>query len=298
MLKYLCLLAFVASVKSGEEFNHMIKKGIDQYNFKVKCWGQKNVDHFHTKMNTATEKCMQQEPSFDVKEKLMAHSNPFAQRLHQQQANNPFENLLDGNLSELKSLWRSKRSAHHHGQGYHQSDKTDMLEFLDDFRSWGNTMATSIGNLTCVLKEMKCLDEDFNINIDHYRNMGSEPGFDVEDSYCKDPKFMEKMIEGFNDCYNIQESWPRSALIGKPISRMFGRQMVFFKCAKKMENKLCAMGQMKEWQERYYGQNAEQDLTDFGLPEDRYEAAYIASAVHYESATPEEKVIKEFFMGH
>jgi len=298
-MKYWCLLALVACVQSGGEFNHLIKKHIDEYNFRVKCWGQTNVDNSYKLMHLATEKCMQQEPSLDWKEKLIGgHNNPFFERLHQKQAaHNPFNNLLDGEISDLKSLWRSKRAA-----AQFTADEDDVLEFIEDFHSWGETMATSLGNLTCVLKETKCLDEEGNINIEHYRNMDSDPEYNVEESNYRDPEFKAKVIEGINDCYKIQESFPQAALNGHPLKKVFGRHMIFFKCIKKVEHKMCAKAQMKEWLEKWGHHQGEEvtdeELASVGLPKDRYEAAYITTAVLFESATPEEKAIKEFFMGH
>merc|ERR1712064_213268 len=43
------------------------------------------------------------------------------------------------------------------------------------------------------------------------------------------------------------------ALAKSPLSRVFGRQMIFFKCAKKNEKLNCAMGQLKKWVEEWYG---------------------------------------------
>merc|ERR1711894_127782 len=56
-----------------------------------------------------------------------------------------------------------------------------------------------------------------------------------------------------------------------PLKRVFGRQMIFFKCAKKNEMTNCALGQMKRWVEQFYG--TAENNTAYGLPEDEYEAA-------------------------
>merc|ERR1711923_106309 len=74
--------------------------------------------------------------------------------------------------------------------------------------------------------------------------------FDVTESeFLQDPEWMERLTTGYQDCYDISESIPSAALMGNPLTKVFGRQMIFFKCAKKNEHMNCALGQMKKWVE-------------------------------------------------
>ena len=55
--------------------------------------------------------------------------------------------------------------------------------------------------------------------------------FDVEGSAAKDPEWRAKISAEYNDCHEMAQSWPATSLNRSPMSRMFGRQMLFFKCA-------------------------------------------------------------------
>jgi len=292
-MKVLCLLALVAFVKSSDELAEEVMNKINLYNCRVKCWGQANVDKYTAAQIASTEKCMQMEPSFDVEAALRPQSNPFTTL--PQQINNPFKKLLTNNLSDLKSLWRNKRAAK--SSGLLETDESDIIDFLQDFAHWGKTLASSIGNLTCVLQDLGYMTEDREVNIDSYLNFAEDESFDISLSYAKDPAFLKKMQDGYSDCYEISQSWPASSLNRNPLTKVFGRQHIFFKCAHKLETKLCAMGQMVEWLEKLYGKDPNEDPSDFGLPKDRYDAAAISIAVLDNAATPEEKFLDNFFWG-
>merc|ERR1712154_285644 len=182
-------------------------------------------------------------------------------------------------------------------QPLQETAESDIIDFLHDFAHWGKTLASSIGNLTCVLQDLELLTEDREVNIDSYLNFAEDEGFDISLSYAKDPAFLKKMQDGYSDCYEISQSWPASSLNRNPLTKVFGRQHIFFKCAHKLETKLCAMGQMVEWLEKLYGKDPNEDPSDFGLPKDRYDAAAISIAVLDNAATPEEKFLDNFFWG-
>ena len=94
-------------------------------------------------------------------------------------------------------------------------------------------MATKIGNLTCVLMEMNLITTDFRINIDEYtKDISEEEDIDVtESALLQDPEWLARLEAGYLDCYEISESIPSAALDDNPLTKMFGRQMIFFKCA-------------------------------------------------------------------
>merc|ERR1712032_1009791 len=63
--------------------------------------------------------------------------------------------------------------------------------------------------------------------------------FDVEGSAAKDPEWRAKIAAEYNDCHEMAQSWPATSLNRSPMSRMFGRQMLFFKCADRTERRVC-----------------------------------------------------------
>merc|ERR1719330_424653 len=175
----------------------------------------------------------------------------------------PFRQLQFSNLENLVSLWRTKRDT-----GLVNVDEDDFVEFLDDVEEFKDNMLAKLGNLTCVLTDLKLLTPELKINIEEYTKDATEiEGFDLDSApLAQDPEWWKRLVTGYQDCYAISESIPQSALNKNPMKKMFGRQMMFFKCADKTERMNCALGQMKQWLDSYYEAD-ERDLSEFGLPE-------------------------------
>jgi hypothetical protein len=226
-------LVAVGSAQMGQ-MKEMLK-GIDMYNFRTQCWGEVNVDNHIAAMEGAKAECMQMESPFDHA-MLGPRINPFTSSPMMNRANNIFAQLKSGDHSQLQSLWRSKREAN---RGILQPDEDDLWEFLGQVGDFKSGMMSKMGNLTCVMQKMKMLKEDRSINIDHYTtglNTDEEAltadGFEiVEGSAVADPEFRQKMSDCYTDCYKLSQNWPQSSLNRNPLTKMFGRHMIFFKCA-------------------------------------------------------------------
>jgi len=274
-----------------------IMDNINLYNFRSQCWGEENINQWHLGVMKSMEKCMQLAPAVDLIELIKPLNNPFTTL---PAPVNPFQKLQSfDDLSQLNSLWRTKRQA---STGLLNADQDDFVEFLEDFVEFRQGMASKMSNLTCVLTDMKMLTPDLKINIDEYTKPVEEiEGFKPELSVSgKDPEFHKKLTEGYKDCYKISQNWPQAPLNRNPMKRIFGRHMIFFKCADKMEKKACAKAQMLKWLETIYGTDPSMDPSEHGLPKDKYDAAAISTKVLYHAATPEEEFVGDFFwsMGH
>ena len=99
----------------------------------------------------AMEKCMQLAPAFNFHS--MLHGNNVNTR-----GNQPFDNLQFSNLDNLVSLWRTKRDT-----GLVNVDEDDFMEFLEDLGDFKADMAVKMGNLSCVLTEMKMLTPEMKV---------------------------------------------------------------------------------------------------------------------------------------
>jgi len=257
---------------------------VNTHRLKAECFGEVNKNMYDKAIEGAMEKCMQLAPAFNLASLIGDSANTLRQ---------PFKSLQFSNLDSLVSLWRSKRDT-----GLVNVDEDDFVEFLDDVADFKGNMAAKMGNLSCVLTEMKLLTPDQKINIEEYIKDASEiEGFDLEASpLASDPEWWQRLVRGYQDCYDISESIPQTALDKNPMKKRFGRQMMFFKCADKNEKMNCALGQMKQWIESYYAPD-ERDMTEYGLPEDKYEAAGLSLMVKYNGASDEEKFLSNFFWG-
>jgi len=258
---------------------------VNTHRLKAECYGEINKKNYDLAIEGAMEKCMQLAPAFNFHN--MLHGNNVNTR-----GNQPFDNLQFSNLDNLVSLWRTKRDT-----GLVNVDEDDFMEFLEDLGDFKADMAVKMGNLSCVLTEMKMLTPEMKINIEEYTKDAAEiEGFDLEASpLAQDPEWWKRLVTGYKDCYDISESIPQAALNKNPIKKMFGRQMIFFKCADKNERMNCALGQMKMWLESHYSDD--RDMTEYGLPEDQYEAAGLTLMVKYSAASEEEKFLSNFFWG-
>jgi len=298
MKTFLCFLAFVACVKSQENVLKAVRTNVDSYLFKSECWGRENMDKFYIGLLKAAEKCMQMEPTIDIASKLRPTTgdNPFSKL--SQPFDNPFKKLIGGDLNEIESLWRNRRQVGAEG-GLIGGDEDDLAEFLLNFWEFGQNVFTSAGNLTCVMQEFKYLDAEGKIILDTFLNAFESEDYDPsKTTFAKDPVFVEKMKTGYKDCYEMSQNWPQQALNRNSFSKAFGRNMIFFRCAKKLENKCCLEGIMKDWLEKLYGTDPNEDPTKYGFPEDPYDAAALSMMVLYHSASPEEKFVGDFFWGN
>jgi len=294
----LFLLGAVATLAAAAgTYETELLRGIDIYNFRSKCWGKQNVDKYALLTEKAKRECMQMEPSFDFPGHGHGPQNPFLRP-----NNNPFEKLTKGgDFSDLQSLWRSKRDA---SEGLLDVDEDDFYEYLQQVNDHKHFKHNAMGNLTCVLQKTGQLTEDMEINMDWYaaalRAEEPETGFtwDVEGAAATDPEWREKIATAYEDCHELAESWPATSLNRRPITRMFGRQMIFFKCADRTERRVCTEAQLLENLETFYGSQTDEETAEqiaaVGLPEDKYDAAAISIAVLHNAQSEEEKFVERF----
>jgi len=294
----LFLLGAVATIAAAAgTYETELLRGIDIYNFRSKCWGKQNVDKYALLTEKAKRECMQMEPSFDFPGHGHGPQNPFLRP-----NNNPFEKLTKGgDFSDLQSLWRSKRDA---SEGLLDVDEDDFYEYLQQVNDHKHFKHNAMGNLTCVLQKTGQLTEDMEINMDWYaaalRAEEPETGFtwDAEGAAATDPEWREKIATAYEDCHELAESWPATSLNRRPMTRMFGRQMIFFKCADRTERRICTEAQLLENLETFYGSQSDEETAEqiaaIGLPEDKYDAAAISVAVIHNAQSEEEKFVERF----
>merc|ERR1712213_295425 len=223
---------------------------INTHRLKPDCFGEVNKKNYDLAIEGAMEKCMQLAPAFNLLNMLPTSDYT---------RGTPFDNIQFSNLENLVSLWRTKRDT-----GLVNVDEDDFMEFLEDLGDFKSDMASKMGNLTCVLTELKLLTPEMKINL--------------EDSpLAQGPEWWKRLVTGYQDCYDISESIPQTALNKHPLKKMFGRQMMFFKCAEKNDRMNCALGQMKQWLESHYSDS--RDMSE------------------YSAASDEEKFLSNFFWG-
>ena len=75
------------------------------------------------------------------------------------------------------------------------------------------------------------LDSALQVNMQEYTS-GLWDKIDLSKTLAgSDPLWRQMMVTGYTDCFSIAQSWPQESLDRHPLSKVFGRHMIFFKCA-------------------------------------------------------------------
>jgi len=304
MLRVVLLsLACVAMVSCGGRTAKKIKRNINTWNGDVACWGRENALQFHAGLAEAIELCGGYgSPASLVK----PVSNPWT-TIPQPENNSPFQTLPAGvsrinpaQYQNWNNIWsnylgnnnRQKRQA---TDGLLETDEEDFQEFLEDFEDFKEDMGYKMGNLTCVMTRMDMLDSALQVNLPMYTG-GFWDKIDLSKTLAgSDPVWRQMMTSGYTDCYSIAQTFPKEALEKNPVTKVFGRHMIFFKCAAKVEKKCCYEAQMHDWVKTLYGDDESFNWGQYGLPTNKYERATLAIKVMTETASDEEEFVGDFF---
>lgn len=308
-LLLLALAVGFASAGFEADINKGIKK-VGTHHFLAGCWGDKNMLQFYLTLKESMEKCNALRPTFDIDlgfgggsannlllnrpvtlpAPLTAGQNIPKLALGQS-PNIPWKAVAAFALQQLQqnegpaaSLFTRKKRA------VLTPTADEMAEFMVNLGEYKMGVKDTISNLTCVLARMRVLDSNLNINIDFLtRDMWGL----LEESVDED--FKAEYTQGMSNCHAMAQSLPQAVLDQHVITKVFGRNLFYFKCAKKMEKRTCLFKQMYEWLAIWYGPITKPQLAEFGLPENKGEAAAIVFKVLESAKSDAEKEIMKFF---
>merc|ERR1711970_894013 len=303
IMRDLVLLALVASGMAMST-REAIQMDMENFNNYAMCWGVENMMTFRLAQYKAMEECGRS----GLASGMVKPTNPFAddqqnplnRLFNNANSRNPLSALLSrnsiGNSAQnaWDSLFRSRRQAE---EGLLEIDEKEELErFLEDYDEFKEDIGSMIGNLTCVLTKMNMLDSALQVNLklwttDIWQQINLKKTLAGED-----PEWRQKLIGGYTDCYQIASNWPQQSLDRNPITKVFGRHMIFFKCAMKQEKKMCGMAQMYSWLTTLYGNSDDFNWSQFGLPTDKYDRAALTVMVQTEASSKEDKFVNDFFI--
>jgi len=314
-MRDLFLLALALASGQAMSTREAIQMDMEKFNNDAMCWGVENMMAFRLSQYKAMEECGRSglasgmvrptNPFTTLPGNL--NNNPFADNqqkplnrlFNNANSRNPLSALLSrssiGNSAQhaWDSLFRSKRQA---SEGLLEIDEAAELEqFLEDYDEFKTDIGSMIGNLTCVLTKLDMLDSALQVNLklwttDIWQQLNLKKTLAGED-----PEWRQKLIGGYTDCYQIASNWPQQSLDRNPVTKVFGRHMIFFKCAMKQEKKMCGMAQMYSWYTTLYGNTDDFNWSQFGLPQDKYDRAALTAMVETEAQSKEDKFINDFF---
>jgi len=313
-------LFFLALLASGQAMStrEAIQRDMEKFNNDAMCWGVENMMAYRLAQYEAMEECgrsglasgmvrptnpfttvLDNAPGLNLNNPFAEEQNPFKKLFSNANTRNPLSALLSrssiGNSAQnaWDSLFRSRRAA----EGLLEVDEEEELEqFLEDFDEFKEDIGSMIGNLTCVLTKLDMLDSSLQVNLKAYTTDIWQQLNLKKTLAGEDPEWRQKLIGGYTDCYQIASNWPQQSLDRNPITKVFGRHMIFFKCAMKQEKKMCGMAQMYSWLTTLYGNSDDFNWSQFGLPTDKYDRAALTIMVQTEAATKEEKFVNDFFI--
>ena len=251
-------LFFLALLASGQAMStrEAIQRDMEKFNNDAMCWGVENMMAYRLAQYEAMEECgrsglasgmvrptnpfttlpgnLNNAPGLNLNNPFAEEQNPLKRLFSNANTRNPLSALLSrssiGNSAQnaWDSLFRSRRAA----EGLLEVDEEEELEqFLEDFDEFKEDIGSMIGNLTCVLTKLDMLDSSLQVNLklwttDIWQQMNLRKTLAGED-----PEWRQKLIGGYTDCYQIASNWPQQSLDRNPITKVFGRHMIFFKCA-------------------------------------------------------------------
>merc|ERR1711990_816507 len=306
----------LALVSSGQAMStrEAIQMDMEKFNNDAMCWGVENMIAYRLAQYKAMEECGRSGLASgmvgptnpfttlpgNLNNPFADQQNPLNRLFNNANSRNPLSALLSrnsiGNSAQhaWDSLFRSRRASE---EGLLEIDEAAELEkFLEDYDEFKTDIGSMIGNLTCVLTKMDMLDSALQVNLklwttDIWQQLNLKKTLAGED-----PEWRQKLIGGYNDCYQIASNWPQQSLDRNPITKVFGRHMIFFKCAMKQEKKMCGMAQMYSWLTTLYGNSDDFNWSQFGLPQDKYDRAALTIMVQTEASSKEEKFVNDFFI--
>jgi len=256
MKSALLILAFVAvSAASPEDIYKKFLRSMDVYNFRMKCWGEKNVVKLSVGIEMAKKKCMQ----------MVDEDVPRSKR----------------QVEELKEF-----------QETNEEFILQFGDFQDDLNTMMGNLSCVLKAVQWLKEDGEANLEPWTTGLTDPPEGGFE--FDVEGAAATDLAWRERMSNSATECHELAEAIPAKSLTHDPTTMVLGRAAVFFKCMNKVERRLCAEAEMLEFLEKVYGPTETETLNELGLPENKYAAAGIAAAVLSNAESPEERFVDEF----
>merc|ERR1712240_292268 len=209
MKSALLLLALAAvSTASPEDIYKKFLRSMDVYNFRMKCWGEKNVVKLSVGIEMAKKKCMQMVEEEDV---------PRSKR----------------QVEELKE--------------FHETNEEFILQyanFQDDLGTVMGNLSCVLKAVQWLQEDGEVNLEAWTTGLIEPPEGGFE--FDVEGAAATDLAWRERMSNAATECHELAEAVPAKVLLNDPTSMVLGHAAVFFKCMNKVERRLCAEAETLE----------------------------------------------------
>ena len=188
----LLLLALAAvSAASPEEIYKKFLRSLDVYNFRMKCWGEKNVVKLSVGIEMAKKKCMQ---------------------------------------TADEDVPRSKRQVEEL-QEFQETNEEFILQFgdfQDDLSTMMGNLSCVLKAVQWLKEDGEANLEPWTTGLINPPEGGFE--FDIEGAAATDLVWRERMSNAATECHELAEAVPAKSLTHDPTTLVLGHAAVFFKC--------------------------------------------------------------------
>ena len=193
MKSALLLLALAAVSRAYyEDIYKKFLRSMDVYNFRMKCWGEKNVVKLSVGIEMAKKKCMQMVEEEDV---------PRSKR----------------QVEELKEF-----------QETNEEFILQYADFQDDLGTMMGNLSCVLKTVQWLQDDGEVNLEPWTTGLIEPPEGGFE--FDVEGAAATDLAWRERMSNAATECHELAEAVPAKVLLNDPTSMVLGHAAVFFKC--------------------------------------------------------------------
>jgi len=226
---------------------------------KMKFMMKQMMENMMAKSDSQMSYRQQEEDRFDGQDMMKVFSSMFANKMDNKmdtfrmkkpdsyRKNNPMAQLM-----EMFSSSRSKRAAAETSDsvGNPSLDLGDRL--VEKLNEQKKQMEAKVGNMTCVLKEMNCLDSDNQLDVRAMKR-------DMEQYKMPSPWFAQRYEELLDTCYDMATNLPEkieenAVVTGEDFGSVNMAEIkMFFKCCSKAKTKLCMNQDIKNKIEANFG---------------------------------------------
>jgi len=282
-----------------------MKEYLQKFSWDSECWGESNVANFMKYEDELVEQCLQTPVNQDMR--LRAVQAPPAQAFQVSQFQQPTVQIqrntypfvgMQNTVQTQYPFFGGFNTLYAHGRKKRSSD-ADWISASELKELW----TKKVSNLTCYMKGMGVIDNNYNIKKDFLRKDVWEMKDTRATEHLSDSVWRNKLSQYWVDCAEMVENIPDQVLDNCPISRMFGpmaRTMKFMMCKKEVTEKMCGMAQAEKLQRRYHPNCLGANGASILGVRDRYEEAMACAMTMMHSKMHEDstgKFIKKAIRG-
>jgi hypothetical protein len=259
MLRAVLIIALVSAVSGGNPFGvpKAFIEHLQQYSFYCACFGEEAMEAKHELVKAAVKKCQMQEPEFD-------------------------QDALFGKGGEPDE----EGEAEAEDMDIEKAEEYEL--FKVGFAALKEGKVEKLGNLSCVMKELRFWNNDRSVNID-FLTGGL---WDLMPD--QDPDFVDEAKKSAKFCHKAINSLPEYDGPMMPFKKMFGKQLMFHQCFYKCKKDLCAKKMIVDWMEKKHGPHDEAKAAKLGLPPNKFDAGMVAVLAKKTAMTDSAKFVGQF----